>query len=126
MLKTQAECLVLLEKIRWNEKPKCPYCGSINASSFKREQRYHCNECFTSYSVTVGTIFHKTHVNLSKWFKAIELIMDQSRKVSIRQLATEISVSKNTASYMISRIRNAACEEPDFLLQILKEMQNFT
>ncbi|MBD1847672.1 transposase [Cyanobacteria bacterium FACHB-63] len=126
MLETQAECIVLLEKIRWNGKPICPYCHSMNASSVKREQRYHCNECFTSYSVTVGTLFHKTHVELPKWFEAIRLIMDRSREVSIRQLATEIKVNKNTASYMISRIRDAAYKEPDFLFQILKEVQDFT
>lgn len=76
--------------------------------------------------MTVGTLFHKTHVELPKWFEAIRLIMNQSKEVSIRQLATEIKVNKNTASYMISRIRDAVSEEPDFLFQILKEVQDFT
>lgn len=119
MSKNQMECIALLEQIRWSGKPRCPYCHSMNASSLKTEHRYHCNTCFTSYSVTVGTLFHKTHIELPKWFQAINLIMSQSKKVSIRKLAAEIDVTKNTSSYMISRIQDAIGKEPDLLSQIL-------
>ena len=118
------ECIALLEQIRWSGKPRCPYCNSVNASLLKSEHRYHCNTCFTSYSVTVGTLFHKTHVELPKWFKAIKLIMNQSKKVSIRQLAIEIDVTKSTSSYMIFRIQNAIGKEPDFLCQVLTRMED--
>jgi transposase-like protein len=32
----------------------------------EKQQRYHCNNCNTSYSVTVGTIFHDTKLDLQK------------------------------------------------------------
>ncbi|WP_318781265.1 transposase [Amazonocrinis nigriterrae] len=71
MSRNHEECLILLEQIRWNGKPKCPYCGSNNATRYKNEHRYHCNECFTSYSVTVGTLFHKTYFFGSVFCKQI-------------------------------------------------------
>ena len=123
MFKTQEECLALLEQIRWGGIPRCPYCNSTSAALLRREKRYHCNTCFTSYSVTVGTLFHKTHVELPKWFRAIHLIMNHSKEMSIRQLATEIGVNKNTASYMLVRIHRAALKEPELLNQLYRTIE---
>ncbi|MCC5610667.1 transposase [Nostoc sp. CHAB 5834] len=114
------ECLALLEQIRWDGKPKCPYCESTNATAYKNERRYHCNECFTSYSVKVGTLFHKTHVELQKWFVAIHLVLNSPGGVSVRQLAKEIGVNKNTSCYMIERIHKAMKENPEFLHSVIK------
>lgn len=118
MPRTQEESIALLEKIRWNGQPTCPYCGSIKATVYKTNHRYHCNSCFTAYSVTVGTLFHKTHVDLDKWFKAIKLIVKKSPNISSRNLAKEIGVNKNTANTMISRIKIAMIQELDLLIQI--------
>ncbi len=111
--------LTLLEKIRWGTKPKCPYCESINATAYKKERRYHCNSCYTSYSVTVGTLFHKTHVSLEKWFLAINLVLNSLEDISVRKLAKEVGVNKNTACYMIERIRKATFEEKEFMQRVL-------
>jgi transposase-like protein len=119
MSRNHEECLALLEQIRWSGKPKCPYCESTNATAYKNERRYHCNECFTSYSVTVGTLFHKTHVELQKWFVAIHLVLNSPGGVSVRQLAKEIGVNKNTASYMIERIHKAMAEEQKLLQRLV-------
>ncbi|GAB1545316.1 hypothetical protein NUACC21_79920 [Scytonema sp. NUACC21] len=119
MSRNHEDCLVLLEQIRWDGKPKCPYCGSTNATAYKSERRYNCNECFTSYSVTVGTLFHKTHVKLHKWFLAIRLVLNSSEDISVRQLAKEIGVNKNTACYMIERIRKAMVTEYGLLQKLI-------
>ena len=113
------DCLALLEKIRWNGKPKCPYCGSAKATAYKNEHRYHCNECFTSYSVTVDTLFHKTHVDLNKWFIAISLVMKLPGGISVRQLAKEIRVNRNTAAFMIVRIHKSMIEDQEFLQKLI-------
>jgi transposase-like protein len=120
MPRTQEESIALLEKIRWNGQPRCPYCGSIKATVYKTNHRYHCNSCFTAYSVTVGTLFHKTHVDLDKWFRAIKLIVKKSPNISSRDLAKEIGVNKNTANIMISKVSKAMIDELDLLEQILQ------
>jgi transposase-like protein len=120
MLQNHEDCLALLEQIRWNGKPKCPYCESNKARKLKNERRYQCNECFTSYSVTVSTILHKTHVELHKWFVAINLVLNSAGGITVRQLAKEIGVQKNTACYMIERIRNAVMEDSEIIEGLMK------
>jgi transposase-like protein len=119
MLETHEECLVYLEEIRWHGFPTCPYCDSIKASAYKNEHRYRCNACFTSYSVTVGTIFHKTHLDLQKWFQAILLLCKLNPDISARRLARELDVSRPTASLMVKRIRNASAEQVEMLRAIV-------
>jgi transposase-like protein len=121
MLQSHEECLACLEQVRWGGTPKCPYCESTNSTPIKKEHRYHCNTCFNSYSVTVGTLFHKTHLELSKWFAAIALVLKSSKSITVLQLAAEINVNKNTASYMIVRIRRAMSEEAELLHKLVEE-----
>src|SRR4051812_45850915 len=68
--KTKHACMAHLELVLWNDIPVCPYCRSERCSSIAMEKRYHCNNCNTTFSVTVGTIFHKTKMDLQKWFFA--------------------------------------------------------
>lgn len=100
--KTQEQYLKFLEEIRWGGIPKCPYCSSSNSTNIKKESRYHCNECFNSYSVIVNTLLHQTHVDLSKWFKAIRLVLKSRKNITVLELAAEIGVNKNTASKFFS------------------------
>ncbi len=112
---TQKKCIEYLEKVRWSNKPTCPYCKSFNATPMPKEQRYHCNNCNTSYSVTVGTIFHKTKLDLQKWFLGISLILNARKGISARQLARHLDVNKNTAWYMGMRIRRAMLEQRELM-----------
>jgi len=104
---TQEDCVSYLEKVRWNDEPTCPYCRSKNATAYKNEHRYHCNNCNTSYSVTVNTIFHRTHLPLQKWFLAIALILNAKKGIAARQLARDIEVHRNTAWRISMKIREA-------------------
>ncbi|MHC5917886.1 MAG: transposase [Nostoc sp.] len=120
MSRNQEYYLNLVEQIRWGGKPRCPYCDSVNATAYKSERRYHCNECFTSYSVTVGTLFHKTHVELQTWFLAINLVLNSQEGISARQLAKKTGVNKNTACYIVERIRKATKEDQELIRMIIK------
>lgn len=117
---TATSCLKHIEKVRWNGKPCCPYCSSTNSTPLKKEQRHHCNNCNTSYSVTVKTIFHHTHIDLQKWFLAISLMLNAKKDISVRQLARDIEVNKNTAWLMAIRIRNALIDQRDLLTGIVE------
>jgi transposase-like protein len=117
---TEESCIRRLEQVRWKGKPICPYCQHTNHSSMKDGLRYHCNNCNTSYSVTVGTIFHKTHVDLQKWFLAMAMIINALKSISVRQLARDIEVNKNTAWYMVMRIRQAMLTNGELLRGIVE------
>jgi transposase-like protein len=105
---TEDDCIDHLEKVRWQNKPTCPYCQSDNSSPLKNgKRRHHCNNCNTSYSVTVGTIFHHTHLDLQKWFLAISLILNAKKGISARQLARDLEVNKDTAWRISMKTREA-------------------
>ena len=112
---TRADCLEHLEQVRWDGKPKCPYCNSLRVTKVLKIQRYHCNACNTSFSITVRTIFHKTKIDFQKWFLAISLVLNARKNISARQLAQNIEVNKNTAWLMLMRIRKAMRDQGDLL-----------
>lgn len=121
----QESCINHLETVRWNNNAKCPYCNSTNATPVPKELRYHCNNCNTSFSVTVGTIFHKTKLDLQKWFLAVSLVLNAKKGISSRQLARDIEVTKDTAWYMQMRIRRAMNEYGELLKGIIEADETF-
>ena len=117
---TANDCIAHLERVRWQGKPICPYCKSDRTTPMKSEQRHHCNSCNTTFSVTVDTIFHHTHLDLQKWFLAISLVLNAKKGLSARQLARDIEVNRNTAWYMGMRIRNAMIEQSELMRGIVE------
>lgn len=116
---TQKDCIKHLENVRWKGTPQCPYCNATRVSKIPKEQRYRCNNCNTSFSVLVRTIFHKTKIELQKWFLAISLVLNARKGISVRQLAQDIEVNKNTAWLMLMRIRKAMIQQRQLLEGIL-------
>jgi orotate phosphoribosyltransferase-like protein len=56
---------------------------------------------------------------MQKWFLAIYLVSNTKRGITARQLAKEIEVTKDTALYMLVRIRRAFKEYGGFLNSII-------
>jgi transposase-like protein len=117
---TQKNCVKHLEKARWNNKPICPYCSSTNTNSLIKELRHHCNGCRKSFSVTVGTIFHHTHVPLQKWFLLISLMQNAEKGLSSLQASRDIDVSQTTTWSMMHRIRKAMSDDGSLLFGIIE------
>ena len=108
---TQADCILHLEDVRWQGNARCPYCQSTNVTPAPKEQRHHCNNCNTTFSVTVGTIFHHTHLPCQKWFLAVSLVLNAKKGLSSRQLSRDLHVNKDTAWRMGMKIREAMREQ---------------
>lgn len=118
-----ADCIAYLETLRWQGKPRCPYCGRTHATPLRKEWRHHCNICNAAFSVTVGTLFHRTRVPLQKWFLSISLLMSEGKDPSVRTLAAIIGVDKNTANLVARRIREARAKEFNLLTQITEKVR---
>src|SRR4051812_25289340 len=112
---TEAACVEHLEIVRWKGKPICPYCKSDKSTPMPNEARHHCNTCNTTFSVTVGTIFHNTKLDLQKWFLGVSLMLNAKKGLSARQLSRDLEVNKNTAWYMAMRIRKAMLDNGELL-----------
>lgn len=122
---TDNDCLRHLELVRWNDKPVCPYCKSTNCTSVPKEFRHHCNSCNTSFSVTVGTIFHNTKLDLQKWFLALSLILNAKKGISSRQLARDLEVNKDTAWRMQMQVRIAMQQDATLLKGIVEADETY-
>jgi transposase-like protein len=112
-------CLKHLEEVRWNGKPTCPYCNSSRVTNTLKINRYHCNSCNTSFSVTTRTIFHKTRLDIRLWLVAIFFIFNTNEGISARQLAKVLGVNKNTAHRMLIQIRQTMLENKGSLEAIV-------
>lgn len=117
---TETDCIAHLERVRWHGVPVCPYCQSTRTTAMPSESRHHCNGCNTTFSVTVNTIFHHTHLDLQKWFLAVSLVLNAKKGIAARQLARDLAVNRNTAWYMGMRIRNAMFEQGELLKGIVE------
>ena len=102
---TQKSCIEHLERARWPEGTRCPYCTSDRTA--RSQHRHRCYACKTSFSVTVGTIFHHTHMPLQKWFVAVTLMLNAKKGLSALQLSRDLRVNKNTAWRVAMQIRKA-------------------
>jgi transposase-like protein len=118
----QKSCVQHLEKVRWGKEPICPYCGSKNTNKLVHELRHHCNGCRKSFRVTVGTIYHRTHVPLQKWFLLSALMLNAKKGLSAYQAARDLGMNRPTVWLMMHRIRKAMESDQAQLLRDIVEM----
>jgi transposase-like protein len=135
---TKEACLEKLEQMRWPNGVCCIKCGVTGndektdkprvmkfvtgESSRVRKGKtitipprrlYECKDCGYQFSVTTGTIFHKSHISLEKWFAAVALILEAKKGISSLQVGRHLGVKEtNTKStwFLCHRIREAAIE----------------
>lgn len=114
---TQEQCLDYLEQVRWRGEPVCPYCSSKrvgrHTSPDRANQRWQCRECTRAFSVTVGTIFHRTHVPLQKWFLLLGLMLSAKRCASSHQIARDLGIRQPTVWSMMHRARVAMANDQE-------------
>ena len=100
-----------LEAIRWPNGPFCPHCGSFNAVRMEGEAHrpglHNCRDCRKQFSVTVGTVFERSHIPLHKWLFANHLMTASKKGVSAHQLHRMLELPYKTAWFMAHRIREA-------------------
>src|SRR5918997_2042875 len=116
---SEDKCHAYLEALRWPEGVKCPRCQSDKISRIHERRQFMCDGCTYQFSVRVGTIFHDSHLPLSKWFVAVYLMGESRKGVSANQLKRTLGVAYKTAWYLCHRIR-AALKEVD--AQLLKDI----
>lgn len=112
---TDEQCRAYLTELRWPGKVTCPKCQSNSTSHVQKRNIFDCNSCRYQFSVLSGTMFHDTHLPLTKWFYATYLICESRKGMSANQLKRMLRVSYETAWYLCHRIRAAmkdACPAP--------------
>jgi transposase-like protein len=103
---TQIKCEEHLARMRWPDGVTCPRCGSRSVVRLSTRRQWQC-QCRYQFSVTAGTIFHKTHIDLPRWMIALWLVCHSPKGVSSKQIERELGVTYKTAWYMTRRLRGA-------------------
>jgi len=72
----EEQCEAHLATIKWPHGFKCPKCGETDHSEFRKNNRpyYQCSSCRYQSSLTENTLFHGSHLSLTRWFMAIYFI----------------------------------------------------
>jgi transposase-like protein len=101
-----------IEAILWPDGPACPRCGSLDkigkvTGKTARPGLYYCGSCKRQFTVTVGTIFERSKVPLSKWWLAVHLMASSKKGMSAHQLTRMLGVAYPTAWFLAHRIREA-------------------
>lgn len=120
----QDTCVKHLEKMRWGDSVRCAYCNGNNIyhKLDGSNQPYYCNKCTKSFSVTIGTIFKGTHIELQKWFILIALMLNAKKGLSACQAARDLGMRRPTVWSMMHRIRKAMGTDEAKLLSGIVEM----
>jgi transposase-like protein len=109
------KCREYLEVLRWGGEIECPRCGHEQVTKIANRAQYYCIACHYNFSVTAGTIFNDSHLDLWKWFLATYLLCESKKGMSANQIKRTVGVSYKTAWYLCHRIRAAmrdVCPDP--------------
>jgi transposase-like protein len=105
-----------LEEVLWPEGPVCPHCGSIGEHTLlviKRRPNAgvrKCCDCRKEFTVTVGTVFERSHIELHLWFQVAHLMSASKKGISSHQIHRMIGVTYKTAWFMTMRLREAMAD----------------
>jgi transposase-like protein len=98
-----------LEARLWPQGPICGHCGVVDESKAlsSRPGTYQCNACRKQFTVTVGTVFERSHIPLNKWLLATFLFTSSKKGVSAHQMHRLLDITYKSAWFMMHRLREA-------------------
>src|SRR5216684_1397064 len=104
-----------LEARLWANGPICPHCGTVDEATLMkgashRPGLYQCNACREPFTVTIGTLYERSHVPLHKWLGATHLMMASKKGMSALQISRMLGLSYKTAWFLCHRIRESLRE----------------
>lgn len=124
----EEEARLYLERLRWADGVVCPHCkhkGDHYALKAKKDSTrpvrrgvWKCRKCRKQFTVTVGTVFERSHIPIHKWLLATFLLNSSKKGMSAHQLHRMMGITYKTAWFMFHRIRYAM--KPQTEMQKLK------
>ncbi len=103
-----------LEVLLWPQGAECPFCGiggdriTKMAGKTTRPGLYKCKDCRKPFTVTMGTVMERSHVPLSKWVMAAQLMASSKKGFSAHELHRVLGTNYETAWFLFHRLRHAA------------------
>lgn len=107
-IKSEEEAFFLLTEFMFGHRDTfaCPHCGAIGKHYLRLQRKqFRCRDCFSYFSPTSGTAFHKRKIPCMKLMQAIHLFATSANGASAAALAAQLGVDHKTAWLLISKIR---------------------
>lgn len=123
-LKDNKGCIKFLEALIWDGVPVSPFDKTSKVYKCKNG-RYRCKNSKKYFTVTTGTIFEGTKIELIDWFTVIYLLNAQKSGVSSTTVARMLGITQKTAWYMLQKIRSAMQFENEGKLSGIVEVDEY-
>ncbi|HEY3296226.1 MAG TPA: IS1595 family transposase [bacterium] len=110
---TEEEARQHIENLYWPDGPVCPHCGNKDkiytlTGKAHREGLYKCAACRKQFTVTVGTVMHRSHLTCKEWLIVFHLMTSSKKGMSALQIKRELGkTSYQSAWFLCHRIRAA-------------------
>ncbi len=104
------DCLDYIKRRRWGdglEEFVCPDCSHKHGWWLRKRGLVECRGCHRQTSPTAGTLFHRSHVPLWKWFWTMHLLAGCREGVSAVDLAEQADTTYQTAWTLLQKLREA-------------------
>lgn len=109
-----AQCYDILRTTRWEDGVVCTSCESKEVVKNGKDpvqkecQHYKCKSCGTFFDDVTDTVFSGSHQGIHRWITVLYLM---NLNVSMRQIASELDVSEETAQSMCGIIREGVVKK---------------
>lgn len=107
---TEEKCREALFSWRWPEGFECPACGGHAHCELAKRALWQCNACRTQTSLTAGTIFAATKLDLVVWCRAMFHMTQTKQGISALELSRRLDVNYNTAWKIHHKLRQVMLE----------------
>ena len=102
-----------LESLLWPYGPVCPHCGVIDQATLMKGKStraglYKCRACRKPFTVTMKTVMERSHIPLTKWVLAAQLMASSKKSMSAHHLHRMLGTNYETAWFLFHRLREAA------------------
>ena len=110
MLPDEATAERWFEQVFWGQTGRhCGHCGATDTfrtASDLPSKKYRCRTCGKYFTVKTDPFLQGTHIPLSKWIKAIYLMMTSLRGIPSMKIHRDLKITQKSAWFMMHRIRN--------------------
>lgn len=110
---TEEQCEQALFRWRWPNGFVCPECQWHGYCALKCRRLFQCHRCHRQTSLTSGTVFASTKLQLRTWFLAMYLLTQTKNGISALELHRQLGVTYNTAWGLKHKLMQAMKERDD-------------
>ena len=100
---TEESRLNRMIEVRWPQGPVCLRCAADHPTWMRGRHIFQCNSCRYQYSVTTGTVLHRSRLSLAAWFHTASALIRYHRDgwhvyhLPVLELASDLGTSYATA-----------------------------